>query len=98
MSFGSGEFSQETLFDSVLTTPNVVYFASAGDSPGPEYPSVSPNVISAGGTSISRDTTTGDFILESTWQDAGWRSQRSSNHALVSRTDWPDYRRFQSHA
>ena len=71
MSFGGGEFPQETTFDAVLTTPNVVYFASAGDSPGPEYPSVSPNVISAGGTSISRDTTTGNFILESTWQDAG---------------------------
>jgi kumamolisin len=71
MSFGSGEFSQETLFDSIFTTPNVVYFASAGDSPGPEYPSASPNVISAGGTTVSRNTTTGDFILEDTWQDAG---------------------------
>lgn len=71
MSFGSGEFTQETLFDSVFTTPNVVYFASAGDSPGAEYPSASPNVISAGGTTVSRNTTTGDFILEDTWQDAG---------------------------
>lgn len=71
MSFGSGEFTQETLFDSVFTTPNVVYFASAGDSPGAEWPSASPNVISAGGTTVSRNTTTGDFILEDTWQDAG---------------------------
>lgn len=71
MSFGGGEFSAETSFDSTFTTPNVVYFASAGDSPGVEYPSASPNVVSAGGTSVSRNTTTGDFIIESTWQDAG---------------------------
>lgn len=71
MSFGTGEFIQETIFDPVFTVPNVVYFASSGDSPGVEYPSASPNVISAGGTSISRDPATGDFILENTWQDAG---------------------------
>jgi len=71
MSFGSGEFAQETTLDSLFTTPNVIYFASAGDSPGPEYPSTSPNVISAGGTSVSRNTSTGNFILENTWQDAG---------------------------
>jgi kumamolisin len=71
MSFGGGEFNAETTFDSTFTTAGVVYFASSGDSPGVEYPSASPNVVSAGGTSISRNLTTGDFILESTWQDAG---------------------------
>ncbi len=71
MSFGGGEFTGETSFDSIFTTPGVVYFASAGDSPGPEYPSVSPNVVSAGGTTISRNELTGRFLLENTWQDAG---------------------------
>jgi kumamolisin len=71
MSFGSDEFSQETEFDSFFTTPGVVYVASSGDSPGAEYPSASPNVVSAGGTSISRNVNTGDFFLENTWQDAG---------------------------
>jgi len=71
MSFGAGEFFGENEFDSTFTTPGVVYFASAGDSPGVEYPSASPNVVSAGGTSISRDLNTGNFILESTWQDGG---------------------------
>jgi kumamolisin len=71
MSFGSGEFAQETLFDVDFTTPGVVYFASAGDSPGVQYPSASPNVISAGGTTLSRNSTTGSFELENTWQDAG---------------------------
>jgi len=71
MSFGSGEFTQETLFDSIFTTPGVVYIASSGDSPGAGWPSASPNVISAGGTTLSRDPNTGEFLLENTWQDAG---------------------------
>jgi len=71
MSFGTGEFTQETEFDVAFTTPGVVYFASAGDSPGVIYPSASPNVISAGGTTLSRNSTTGSFELENTWQDAG---------------------------
>ncbi len=71
MSWGSEEFTNETLLDSFFTTPGVVYVASAGDSPGVSYPSASPNVVSAGGTTISRDLNTGNLILENTWQDAG---------------------------
>lgn len=71
MSWGSGEFSQETLLDAVFTTPGVVYIASSGDSPRTGWPSVSPNVVSAGGTTLSRDLNTGDFVLENTWQDTG---------------------------
>jgi len=71
MSFSFGEFSQETQLDGIFTAPNVVYFASTGDSPGAEWPATSPNVVAAGGTSISRDSTTGKFLLENTWQDAG---------------------------
>jgi len=71
MSFSFGEFSQETQLDGIFTTPGVVYFASTGDSPGAEWPATSPNVVAAGGTTISRDPSTGQFLLESTWQDAG---------------------------
>jgi kumamolisin len=79
MSFGTGEFGptlgnssvSETVFDSFFVYPGVVFFASSGDSPGTIYPSVSPNVVSAGGTSISRSPYTGNFIIENTWQDAG---------------------------
>jgi len=71
MSWGGGEFASETLYDAFFSTPKVVYFASAGDSPGTLYPSVSPNVVSAGGTSISRDSASGKFLMESSWQDAG---------------------------
>jgi len=71
MSWGSGEFTQETLFDALFTTPGVVYVASSGDGPGAIWPSTSPNVVSAGGTTISRDPNTGTFLLENTWQDGG---------------------------
>jgi subtilase family serine protease len=71
MSWGGAEFPQETEVDSLMATRGVVYFASAGDGPGTIYPSTSPNVVSAGGTSLSSDLTTGNFLLENTWQDAG---------------------------
>src|SRR5665213_2253515 len=59
MSWGSAEFAAETSFESVFTTPNVVYFASSGDNPGASYPSASPNVVSVGGTTLSTDAITG---------------------------------------
>jgi subtilase family serine protease len=76
MSWGGGEFAAETSFDPVFTTPNVVYLASAGDAPGVSYPSASPNVVSVGGTSLSFDPATGNFIGENTWQDTGGGASR----------------------
>jgi kumamolisin len=70
-SWGTGEFSGETAGDSTFTTRGVVYFASAGDSPGPIYPSVSPNVVSVGGTTLTANPYVGNFELENTWQDGG---------------------------
>jgi len=78
MSWGGGEWSGETasdscatLDDSCFTTPNVVYFASAGDSPGTIWPGTSPNVVSAGGTTIERNATTFSFEREAAWVDTG---------------------------
>jgi subtilase family serine protease len=71
MSWGGGEFSSETSSDSTFTTANVVYFASAGDSPGTEYPCVSPNVVCAGGTGNSRNPTTGSIQGQVAWEDTG---------------------------
>lgn len=71
MSWGTGEFSSETSYDSYFKTSGVVYFAGVGDSPGTIYPSVSPNVVAAGGTSISRSLVTGDYVKQVTWQDEG---------------------------
>jgi subtilase family serine protease len=71
MSWGGDEFSDETLIDSVFTAPGVVYLASAGDAPGASYPSASPNVVSVGGTSISRATNGSFQYGENVWQDGG---------------------------
>ncbi len=70
MSFGGSEFAGETAIDSTFTGANVVYFASAGDSPGVEYPSASPNVIGVGGTTISRNQNTGAFQSEVVWNNS----------------------------
>ena len=71
MSWGGSEFIGETSYDAYFTTPNIVYIASAGDTAGTEYPSVSPNVIGVGGTTISRNGSTGNFVSESAWSDTG---------------------------
>lgn len=71
MSWGTNDFSGETAYDSHFTGTNVVYLAATGDAPGSTYPSVSPNVIAVGGTSISRSLSAGNFIREVAWQDAG---------------------------
>jgi subtilase family serine protease len=78
MSWGGGEFVGEntsdacaTLDDSCFTTPNVVYFAAAGDSPGVIWPSTSPKVVSAGGLTNRRDPSTFNFIGQTGWVDAG---------------------------
>jgi subtilase family serine protease len=71
MSWGSGEFPSETALDSVFTASGVVYFASTGDAPGTQYPSVSPNVVAVGGNTLSRNPVTGNFIFENSWQSTG---------------------------
>jgi len=71
MSWGGSEFAAETSFDSNMTTSGVVYFASAGDTPGTEYPCVSPNVVCVGGTGNSRNQVTGKFEGEIAWIDTG---------------------------
>jgi kumamolisin len=71
MSWGGGEFSSESSYDTYFNTPGVTYFASSGDSGGVViYPSTSPNVISAGGTTVNRDSS-GNFTGESAWSSAG---------------------------
>jgi hypothetical protein len=74
MSFGGGEFSGETSYDSVFMTPSghqgVSFVASAGDSGAPaQYPSASPNVLSVGGTSLSIDSA-GNYISEVGWNNS----------------------------
>lgn len=61
MSWGAGEFSSESAYDSYFPTGSgTTFLASAGDSgTGTIWPSASPNVLSVGGTTLS-PTATGD--------------------------------------
>jgi kumamolisin len=71
MSWGGSEFSGEINDDSRFTAPGVVYFASSGDTGGVRiYPGTSPNVVSAGGTTILRDGS-GNFFSEVGWSGSG---------------------------
>ena len=62
MSWGVDEFTSETSFDSLFTTPaghdNITFVASAGDTSvatGVQWPAASPNVVSVGGTTLAVD-------------------------------------------
>lgn len=65
-SFGAGEIQGEKGYDKYFLKKGVVFFASSGDSSPVRYPSVSPNVVSSGGTTVNRDSS-GDFTGESSW-------------------------------
>lgn len=71
MSWGGSEFSGELSDDSTFSQNGVVYFASAGDTGGKViYPGTSPKVVSAGGTTVNRDSS-GNFLSETAWSSAG---------------------------
>jgi subtilase family serine protease len=71
MSWSGSEGANETTFDKYFTGKNVVFFASTGDSEGTGYPSVSPNVVAVGGTTITRNPSTLAFEQEISWEDGG---------------------------
>jgi kumamolisin len=70
-SWGGSEFSGENIYDSTFSAAGATYFFASGDSPGTSYPAVSPNVVSVGGTSISRNRRTGNFVREKAWSQGG---------------------------
>ena len=70
-SWGGSEFAGEAGYDSFFSFPGAVYFASTGDGPGVIYPSASPYVVAVGGTTLSRNPTTGAYIFESAWNSTG---------------------------
>jgi len=71
MSWGGSESSGEASNDSHFQNNGVVYFASSGDTGGANiYPSVSPFVVSAGGTSVNRGSS-GNFVSETGWSGSG---------------------------
>jgi hypothetical protein len=77
MSWGSNEFSGETSYQNYFTTPaghqGVTFVASSGDAGNtqatPEFPSISPNVVAVGGTSLFLSG--GDYNYETGWNGSG---------------------------
>ena len=82
MSWGTSEFAGETIYDSRFITPaghigggnqlgGITYVASAGDvGARTQYPAVSPNVLSVGGTRLSIDSA-GNYLGETAWSKSG---------------------------
>lgn len=73
LSWGSGEFSGESSYDSTLDRARVEVTASSGDGAyqgGVQYPSASPYVTSAGGTELTPAASKRGWI-EKTWVTAG---------------------------
>jgi kumamolisin len=71
MSWSGSEFSTEASNDSHFQHNNVVYFGSSGDTGGVNgYPSVSPLVVSAGGTSVKLNAN-GSLNSETGWSGSG---------------------------
>ena len=76
MSWGTPEFYGESAYDSIFTTPaghaGVTFVDASGDSgawDGPMYPSVSPNVLAVGGTSLTLGAD-GTYGSETGWSDS----------------------------
>jgi len=90
MSWGTTEFWGESAYDSIFTTPaghtGVTFVAASGDSGawyGPMYPSVSPNVLAVGGTSLT-------LAAGSTYgSETGWSDSTGGFSGLDSR--WRTY-------
>ena len=78
MSWGGSEFSGQTKYDSILTTPaghqGVTFVAASGDYGsrwGVSWPSSSPNVLSVGGTTLLTTGAAGTYSTETGWSGSG---------------------------
>jgi kumamolisin len=96
-SWGGSEYASETALDSHFQTPGIIYTFSSGDYSAPaRYPSSSPYVISAGGTSIVRDSN-GNLVGEASWSTSpntpiGSKSGGSGGPSLYEPR--PTYQKF----
>jgi hypothetical protein len=91
MSWGGGEWSGETTYDSSFAQPGVAYVASSGDSGAPAgWPAVSSNVLSVGGTALFLGSG-GTWSSESGWSGSGggpsaYEGQPSYQKGVVTQT------------
>ena len=91
MSWGGTDFAGETAYDSNFTKPGVSYFAAAGDKASSVlYPSVSPDVVSVGGTTLTV-TSGGTWKSETAWSTAGGGCSRYEAANTVQ-ANYPTYK------
>jgi subtilase family serine protease len=97
MSWGESEFPGETAYDSTFTTPaghnGVTFVASSGDQGAygtgahtivADYPSSSPNVISAGGTTLTIDGNN-NYVSETGWGNGSSSGRDGGSGGGISR-------------
>lgn len=71
MSWGGGEWSGETSYDSHFNRSGVTFTAASGDSGnGTIYPATSPYVLAVGGTTLHFDNS-GSYSSETAWSGSG---------------------------
>ena len=88
MSWGGGEFSGETSYDSDFSKAGVAFVASSGDSGAPiAWPAASPNVLAVGGTTLT-------LGASNVWSsEAGWSGSGGGPSAYEIAADVPEGRR-----
>ena len=89
-SWNGGEFTGQTDYDPIFTTPaghqGVTFIAAAGDSgsfSGVEWPASSSNVLSVGGTSLFVQDQSGTYSSES-----GWRGTSGGYSQIEAEPTW----------
>jgi subtilase family serine protease len=86
MSWGGGEFSSESSYDTHFFASGVTFTASSGDSGnGGEYPASSPFVVSVGGTTLHVDSG-GNYLSETAWSGSGGGQSAFENEPLYQAT------------
>jgi hypothetical protein len=71
-SYGGSEFDGETDYDVAFASPDKAVTFSTGDFGAPgQYPSMSPNVVAVGGTSLNTITARGAYGTEAGWAGSG---------------------------
>jgi subtilase family serine protease len=89
MSFGMSEFSSEKTYDAAFLKTDS-YFAAAGDTGlGTNWPSVSPNVISVGGTTLNLNSN-GTIASETGWVNGGGGCSTLET-ASAAQSSYPTY-------
>jgi hypothetical protein len=87
MSWGAPEFSGMDRFG--FDTPGVAFVAASGDNGyGTAWPAVDSNVVSVGGTSLTRSTTTARGFTEKVWGTSASNGTGSGCSAYVPKPSW----------